>query len=80
MSNQPDFIDSLNMDVAKNLRQLKIERDFTNTKMGEAMGVTHQQVAKYLNGQDAISAARLRALAMYALVKMEYFFRSEDEA
>jgi len=76
----PDFLAAINADIARNIQRLKIERDFTNTRIGEVMGVTHQQVSKYLNGQDAVSGARLKALANYAKVKTEYFFRSENEA
>ena len=44
------------------------------TKLGDAIGVTFQQVQKYENGANRISASRLFDLSRVFDVSIEYFF------
>ena len=44
------------------------------TKLGDAIGVTSQQVQKYENGANRISASRLFDLSQILDVSIEYFF------
>ncbi len=74
-----DFIDAINSDISRNLRRLKREQSLTNADLGAAMGVSYQQVQKHVKGEDRISAARLRALSIFAQVPMEHFFRRTNE-
>ncbi len=46
----------------------------SQTKLGEALGVTFQQVQKYERGANRISASRLFALSQLLDVPVQFFF------
>ncbi len=46
----------------------------TQTTLGDAIGLTFQQVQKYENGTNRLSASRLHDLARVLDVSIEYFF------
>ncbi len=46
----------------------------TQTSLGDAIGLTFQQVQKYERGKDRISASRLFVLSRVLDVPVEYFF------
>ena len=47
-------------------------------KLGEAVGVTFQQVQKYEKGQNRIGASRLYDLSRILEVRVEFFFEGID--
>ena len=50
-------------------------------KLGNAIGVTHQQVSKYESGENRVSASRLSGIAKTLKREPAYFFeKSEFEA
>jgi transcriptional regulator with XRE-family HTH domain len=59
----------------KSLRQL---RGLSQEALGEAVGITFQQVQKYENGKNRISAGRLFAFAQYLEVPVQYFFEGME--
>ncbi len=60
--------------VGARLRQRRTLLGMNQTKLGDAIGVTFQQVQKYENGTNRISASRLFALSRVFDVPVEYFF------
>lgn len=48
-------------------------------RLGEALGLSFQQVQKYESGANRITASRLFAMAGLLGVKVSWFFESEDE-
>jgi transcriptional regulator with XRE-family HTH domain len=55
--------DSLDVEVGRKVRALRLEKDFSPEKLGEALGLAFQQVQGHENGSNRISAARLRRIA-----------------
>jgi transcriptional regulator with XRE-family HTH domain len=49
-------------------------------KLGEALGVTFQQVQKYEKGTNRISASRLQQMAAVLGVPVEFFFEGAPRA
>ena len=49
----------------------------TQTHLGEALGLTFQQVQKYERGTNRISASRLATIANFMQVRPEFFFEDE---
>jgi len=49
----------------------------SQSNVGDALGVTFQQVQKYERGANRISASRLAALAGLMKVRPEFFFENE---
>ncbi len=60
--------------VGARLRLRRTLLGMNQTKLGDALGVTFQQVQKYENGTNRISASRLFALSRLLDVPVEYFF------
>ncbi len=60
--------------VGARLRQRRTLLGMNQTKLGEAIGVTFQQVQKYENGANRISASRLFNLSWVLDVPIQFFF------
>ncbi len=60
--------------VGARLRVRRTLLGMSQTTLGEAIGLTFQQVQKYENGTNRISASRLFALSGVLDVTVEYFF------
>ena len=55
--------DPRDIDIAKRVRALRLQRGLSQTELGEVLGVTFQQVQKYERGTNRISAGRLYRIA-----------------
>jgi transcriptional regulator with XRE-family HTH domain len=49
--------------IAENVRAARISRNISQSSLGKPLGVTFQQIQKYENGANRISAGRLVAIA-----------------
>ncbi len=67
-------IGPIDVHAGARLRQRRTLLGMNQTKLGDAIGVTFQQVQKYENGANRISASRLFALSQLLDVPVEYFF------
>jgi transcriptional regulator with XRE-family HTH domain len=48
--------------VARNIRRFRIARGLSQTELGEAVGVTFQQIQKYEKAKNAVPPGRLRQM------------------
>ena len=48
--------------VARNMRRFRIARGLSQTELGNAVGVTFQQIQKYEKAKNAIAPGRLRQM------------------
>lgn len=66
--------------IGQQLRTKRLEKNLSQEELGDAMGVTFQQIQKYENGANRLSASRL-FIAAYALDSdlTEFFKNSEGE-
>jgi transcriptional regulator with XRE-family HTH domain len=48
--------------VARNLRHFRIARGLSQTALGDAVGVTFQQIQKYEKGMNSVAPGRLRQI------------------
>ncbi len=60
--------------VGARVRQRRVLLGMNQTKLGEALGIAFQQVQKYENGTNRISASRLYDLSRVFDVPVEHFF------
>ncbi len=67
----PDDVDRY---VGSRVRMRRITVGFSQERLGEALGVTFQQVQKYEKGANRISASRMQRLAEVLGVHVSYFF------
>jgi transcriptional regulator with XRE-family HTH domain len=60
--------------VAQRVRFRRIQLDKTQEELANAVGVTFQQIQKYENGTNRISAGRLQQIADALEVPVSFFF------
>ena len=70
-SGTPNAVD---IHVGHRLRQLRTLRGLSQEKLGEAIGLTFQQIQKYERGANRIGASRLFDIAKVLGVEIAYFF------
>ena len=64
----------IDVHVARRLRQRRFLLGISQTKLGEGIGVTFQQVQKYEKGTNRISASKLYAISQHLHVPVSFFF------
>jgi transcriptional regulator with XRE-family HTH domain len=64
----------IDVEVAKRVRTLRLQRHLSQADLSQALGVTFQQVQKYERGANRISAGRLCRIAEALDVPVAFFF------
>jgi transcriptional regulator with XRE-family HTH domain len=64
----------LGLILCKNLKKTRIEYGFSQKDFADRMGVSYQQIQKYENGKNRISAIRLYQLSEIYGLTMDSFF------
>jgi DNA-binding XRE family transcriptional regulator len=65
--------------VGQQLRKLRHLRGMSQSDLAQAVGITFQQVQRYENGTNRVSASRLHLLARILKVSVSAFFEGIDE-
>ena len=65
--------------VGGRLRERRILLGMSQTRLGESLGLSFQQIQKYERGIDRISVGRLVHLAQVLGVPITYFFEDLDD-
>ena len=60
--------------VGNRVRMRRLMLDMSQTALGDAVGVSFQQVQKYEKGTNRISASRLHHMAKVLQVPVPFFF------
>lgn len=71
MAADPDPIDVI---VGKNVKNLRIYRGHSQSRVAEALDITFQQIQKYERGANRISASKLVQIADLLDVRIERLF------
>jgi transcriptional regulator with XRE-family HTH domain len=70
--------DPRDLEVAKRVRALRLQRGISQTELGGILDVTFQQVQKYETGTNRISAGRLQQIAEVLDVPVTYFYANDS--
>lgn len=70
----PKIPDSTDVHVGRRVRMRRMMLNLSQSKLGEELGLTFQQVQKYEKGTNRISASRLQQLSRILDVPLPYFF------
>lgn len=73
VSKEPNPIDR---HVGNRVRMQRILLNMSQEKLGEALGITFQQVQKYEKGVNRISASRLQRISQILNVPPSFFFQN----
>jgi transcriptional regulator with XRE-family HTH domain len=77
---KPNIVD---VEVGRRIRMRRFWMEKSQQALGEAIGVTFQQVQKYEKGTNRVGASRLQQMATALEVQPSYFFEDmpkEDSA
>ncbi len=64
----------IDVHVGARVRQRRVLLGMNQTKLGDALGMSYQQVQKYERGTNRIGSSRLFKLSQVLDVSIEYFF------
>jgi transcriptional regulator with XRE-family HTH domain len=65
--------------VGGRVRLRRLQMQMTQEKLGHALGLTFQQVQKYENGMNRISASRLQAISGILEAPIPWFFEDAPQ-
>lgn len=71
-------ISNTDVEVGRRMKLRRIDLGYSQEDMGEALGVTYQQVQKYEHGTNRVSAGRLAQIAKLLKVPLQFFFADDD--
>jgi transcriptional regulator with XRE-family HTH domain len=69
----------IDIHVGGRVRMRRLMLDMSQTALGDALGVTFQQVQKYEKGTNRISASRLQDLSRILQVSVPFFFEGSPD-
>jgi transcriptional regulator with XRE-family HTH domain len=75
-----DGPDPIDVEVGLSLRRLRRKAGLSQTDLGEALGISFQQVQKYERGTNRISASALVKMARFLGVSVSELLPQEDAA
>ncbi len=70
---------NIDKNIGRKIYELRLSSGKTRQDVGCIIGVTHQQLQKYENGINRISASRLHEVAKFFNVPVAYFFEDVQE-
>lgn len=73
-ANEFDFM------VARRLKSLRLIRGYSQEIVGNAIGVSVQQLQKYETGKNRISSGKLHQVAQFFNVLIGYFYEDSNES
>jgi transcriptional regulator with XRE-family HTH domain len=73
-------IQPVDREVGQNIRIFRTAKAMSQTALGEALGVTFQQVQKYEKGTNRVGSSRLFKIAEVLEVPVERLFPKPDSA
>ena len=68
--------ESFNCACGKKIRSRRLSLGLTQTKLGDSVGVTFQQIQKYEKGTNGVSAERLGKIAEKLRINVLYFYNN----
>ena len=72
--------DQIDVEVGLNLRRARLARGFSQTELGEALGISFQQIQKYERGANRVSASMLVKAARFLNVRSADLLPLDDGA
>ncbi|MEX0760565.1 MAG: helix-turn-helix domain-containing protein [Tistlia sp.] len=72
--------DELDAEIGRRLREARIVRGMSQTELGDALGITFQQIQKYEKGLNRIGSGRLFKISRILQLPVTYFYDGLEEA
>lgn len=78
--NPPKLATETDRMIGSRIAALRSAQGFSQTALGNAIGVSFQQIQKYEKGRNRVGAGRLQAIAHILKVPVETFFTTQSGA
>ena len=76
MKHIDDQLDKIDKLIGKKIYNLRMDRNISRSDLAKKAGVSQQQIAKYEDATNKISASRLALLAKVLNKDISYFYES----
>jgi transcriptional regulator with XRE-family HTH domain len=76
MKHIDDQLDKIDKLIGKKIYNLRVDRGISRSDLAKKAGVSQQQIAKYEDATNKISASRLALLAKVLNKDISYFYES----
>ncbi len=70
----------LDLEIGRRLRQSRLVENLTQGQLAQKLGISFQQLQKYENGANRISASRLWSLSRALRLPITYYYSGLDES
>lgn len=71
--------DQIDVEVGLSLRRVRLARGYSQTELGEALGISFQQIQKYERGANRVSASMLVKAARFLKIRTVDLLPADDE-
>jgi transcriptional regulator with XRE-family HTH domain len=72
--------DPIDVEVGSNLRRARLTRNLSQTELGEALGISFQQIQKYERGVNRVSASMLVKAARFLKIAAADLLPEDDRS
>ena len=76
MQNIENYFNNLDQIIGKKIYFLRLDNNMSQAKLAKKIGISAQQLQKYENAKNKISAARLALIAKVLDKDISYFYQS----
>lgn len=76
---KPDGPEPVDVRVGARVRMRRLQKELSQEKLGDTLGITFQQIQKYEKGMNRISASRLQQIAHALDVPVSFFFDADGK-
>jgi transcriptional regulator with XRE-family HTH domain len=73
-------LNGIDVEVGLRIKQRRKALSYSQEKLGEALGVSFQQIQKYEKGINRVSASSLKTISEFLGTNTSYFYGSESSA
>jgi transcriptional regulator with XRE-family HTH domain len=73
-------LNSIDVEVGLRIKQRRKELSISQEKLGEALGVSFQQIQKYEKGMNRVSASSLKTISEFLGTHTSFFYGNESHA
>ena len=70
---------NIDIQIGQRLKELRIRRNISQTKLGDMLGLTFQQIQKYEKGMNRIAGSTLWDLSQRLDVPITWFFEGIEQ-
>jgi len=73
-------LDKIDKSIGNKIYSLRLAKGLSRQQLSKVIGVTHQQLQKYENGSNRISASKLALIAKALDLRIPYFYEGFEAA